>query len=333
MTPSYVLYGSRPSLFSRKLQAALTFYEAPFEFRTDAAERQPVAARAGTHQVPVLTTPDGWAIADTTPIIDMLDGRFPKRALFPQGPLGVLTHLVEEHLDEWVARVMVHYRWHYPESARFVAGLMAEPGRAEEILAWGPRACRATGTETPFHQQAAEAEYVRLLDAADAQLAETRYLLGDRPTAVDCMMLGGFRAHTLHDPDPRKVVERYPRLVAWNAAADAWDGGGELAPFPESTPFARHVLAEMAAHYLPFLLGNADALAEGRKAFVVDTYGEAASYLARAYPERSRAMIRARIASRLSAPDREAVEDWLQAAGLADGFGRQPEPEGAQAAE
>ncbi|MDZ4374280.1 MAG: glutathione S-transferase family protein [Phenylobacterium sp.] len=318
----YVLYGSEQSLFTRKLEAALTFLDAPFTFvsKRGHPDTPAIEARAGTHQVPVLATPEGWMIADTTPIIDLLDQRFPRRALFPAGPLGVLVHLAEEYLDEWTARVMVHYRWHYPDSARFVAGIIAEPAMAETLLAWGPRACRATGTETPFHQQAAEAEYVRLLDAADAQLAQTRYLLGDRPTAVDCMVLGGFRAHTLHDPDPRKVVERYPRLVAWNAAADAWDGRGDLAPFPDSTPFARHLLAEMAQRYAPVLLANAVALAEGRKAFVVDTYGEPASYLTRAYPERARRMIQDRIRHRLTPAEASAVDAWLRNLGLAEAF-------------
>ena len=312
----YVLYGSRQSLFTRKLEAARIFYGARFEFRSkrgrdDVAE---IEARAGTHQAPVLVTPENWVLADTTPIIDLMDQRFPVRRLFPSGPQGVLVHVVEEFLDEWIARTMVHYRWHYPASADFASRAIAEGDEkaAEFIRGWGPRACRATGTETLFHQQAAEAEYERLLVAADAQLQKTRYLLGDRPTAVDCMMLGGFRAHTLHDPDPKAQVERFPRLVAWNDSADAWDGGGDLAPFPESTPFARHVLAEMADHYAPVLAGNVEALQSGAKAFSVDTYGEPASYLTRPYPVRSAAMIRDRITRRLGEAEKVEVEAWLR---------------------
>jgi glutathione S-transferase len=325
----YVIYGSWQSLFSRKLEAALIFYGAPFEFRVkrgrpDVAE---IEQRAGTHQVPALLTPENWMLADTTPIIDLLDQRFPARRLIPDGPLGVLAHLVEEYLDEWVARTMVHYRWHYPESALFASQAIAggDDKVAEFIRGWGPRACRATGTETAFHQRAAEAEYERLLEAADAQLARTRYLLGDRPTVVDAMMLGGFRAHTLHDPDPRKVVERYPRLLAWaEGGAVAWDGSGELAAFPRSTPFAQRVLAELAAHYLPVLEANAAALADGAKAFTVDTYGEPASYLARAYPEQSREMIRERIARRLSRAEQATVSSWLAAAGMDAAFSPRP---------
>ncbi|WP_397418734.1 glutathione S-transferase family protein [Phenylobacterium sp.] len=320
----YGLYGSTPSLFTRKLEAALIFYRAPFEFISKPSHPDPkgLEARVGTHQVPVLQTPEDWVIADTTPIIEMLDHRFPQRRLFPPGPLGVIAHLVEECLDEWVARVMVHYRWHYPDSAAFASEVIADgdPVRAEFIRGWGPRACRATGTETAFHQQAAEAEYIRLLAAAEAQLGETRYLMGDRPTPADCMFLGGLRAHTLHDPDPRKVVEAYPRVVAWSTTADAWDGGGDWASFPQSTAFARHVLGELASSYLPVLRGHRAAAAAGLKAFTVETHGQPASYLTRAYPIQSWSQIQARL-DRLEPRDREAVAGWLTDQGLAGDLG------------
>jgi glutathione S-transferase len=266
----------------------------------------------------VLVTPENWPWADSTPIIDLLDQRFPARRLFPEGLLGVLVHVVEDYLDEWVARTMVHYRWHYPESAR-VASLILGGGNeqaAEGVRNWGPRACRATGTETEFHQRACEAEYVRILEAAEAQLAETRFLLGDRPCAVDCVMLGGLRAHTYHDPDPRKVVERYPRVAAWAENARTWDGKGDLAPFPGSTAFARFILAETARHYLPVLRANIAALREGAKAFTADTYGEPASYLCRPYPVRAREMVQERIAHRLTEAERNTAIAWLRAEGL-----------------
>jgi glutathione S-transferase len=316
----YVLYGSRQSLFSRKLEAALQFYGAPHEFvlKRGRADAREIEQRAGTHQVPVLQTPENWMLADTTPILELLDGRFPDRRLFPPGALGVLAHLVEEFLDEWVARTMVHYRWRYPDSALMASTAISggDEAQAEQLRGWGPRACRATGTELEVHQKAAEDEYLRLLVAADAQLAVTRYLLGDRPSAADAAFLGGLRAHTLHDPDPKRVVERFPRLVAWAEAAGDWNGLGEWEAFPNSTRFARHVLSELAQAYTPVLAANAAALAAGDKAFSVLTYGEPASYLARPYPERSRRMVRARVA-RLPLAAQASVEAWLDEHGLA----------------
>lgn len=109
---TYRIYGGELSYFTRKLEAAMIFYGAPFEM-LDKNEHDPqqIEARSGTHQVPVLLTLENWMIGDTTPLMRLLDDRFPARRMFPEGPLGVLVQVVEEFFDEWIARTMVHYRW------------------------------------------------------------------------------------------------------------------------------------------------------------------------------------------------------------------------------
>lgn len=314
MKPEYIVYGSELSYFTRKLEAAMRFYGADFELRPKTPDiAGEIETRAGTHQVPVLHTSENWMLADSTPIIRMLDARFPQRRLFPTGPLGVLTQIIEEYFDEWIARTMVHYRWHYQASAIFASERMANGNLAvaERVRSWGPRACRATGTDSEHQRQAAEAEYHRIMAAAETQLGQTRFLLGDRPTAVDCIVLGGLRAHTLMDPDPKAQMQGYTRVIEWaESGADAWSGDGALAAFPESTDFARFVLHEMRGTYLPFVLANREALAAGAKAFHAETYGEDVSYLCRPYPESSRRMI-VREISLLPEPDRSSVTRWL----------------------
>ncbi len=324
MTQPYIVYGGELSYFTRKLEAAMIFYGAEF---TNQAKTPDLAAeieqRSGTHQVPVLLTPENWMVADTTPLLMMLDGRFPDRRMFPAGTLGVLTHIVEEYFDEWIARTMVHYRWHYPESAEFASLRMAR-GNAEaaaRVRAWGPRACRATGTDSKHQQQQAEAEYVRILEALEQQLGETPYALGSRPTAVDCILLGGLRAHTNMDPDPKRITSGYPRVVAWcEGDADTWDGGGELAPFEEPTAFVQFVLEEMVNTFQPYVLANKEAQEAGTKAFHVETYGEDVSYLSRPYPELSRQMVVDRIARTSPVDERSAVTLWLEETGLSASF-------------
>jgi hypothetical protein len=123
------------------------------------------------------------------------------------------------------------------------------------------------------------------------------------------------------DPDPKKVTAAYPRVVAWSdGGADDWDGSGELAPFPESTPFAAFVLQEMVTSYQPYVLANRDAQAAGAKAFHIDVYGEQVSYLSRPYPEQSRQMIIDRIRNQLTDPERELVFAWLENASLSTAF-------------
>ncbi len=320
----YTIHGISRSLFTRKLEAAFTFYGLSFDRAPRAIGDDTLGRRAGTHQIPILETPEGWALGDTTPILELLDSRLPSRRLFPLGSLGVLVHVVEEILDEWAARVMVHYRWHYIENTVHVIEeltgqkLTAEEAVDHPMAKWGPRACRATGTEHEAQQKAAEAEYLDILAALERQLETTAFALGDRPTAVDAILLGGLHAHTNADPVPD--LSHLTRVVAWaeggafEAATSA--GDAQLAAFPQSTAFARRVLAIGAAQYAPFVLANARALDAGAKAFEIETYGVPTSYLARPYPERSRRMIQRRVRDQLSGAERGEVEAWLEGAGL-----------------
>lgn len=326
MTGIYTIFGGELSYFTRKLEAAMIFYNAQFVMKNkNEADSVNIELRSGTHQVPVLLTPENWMIGDTTPIMQLLDARFPERAMYPAGPLGILVQIVEEHFDEWVARTMVHYRWHYPRSAEFASLKMANGNEeaAKRVRDWGPRACRATGTDSDIQRNACEVEFQRILAAMETQLGLTSYLLGDRPTAVDCVVLGSLWAHINMDPDPKEMLQAYPGVLAWcEGEAQMWDGQGVIAPFPESTGFARFILAEMQTTYQPYVLANRKAQAHQAKAFHADIYGEDVSFLSRPYPEKSRQMIVDKIDSLANEEESRQLLDWLTAAELEQCFVR-----------
>ncbi len=321
----YTIHGIPRSFFTRKLQAAMDFYGLPYRTVTRIpSSGDEVGERAQTHQIPILETPENWVLTDTTPILGVLDARVPARRLFPKGPLGVLVHVVEEVLEEWSARVMVHYRWHNPENTAYVLEeLVGKKFTPEEAVAhpaaqWGPRACRATGTESQPQREAAEVEYLGLMEALETQLSQTAFALGGRPTAVDTALLAGLHAHTNADPIPD--LSAYPRVLAWaeGGAADAAASGGDgaLVNLPESTPFAQHVLRLGADQYAAFVEGYAEALRAGSKAFEIETYGQPASYRTRPYPEQSRRLVQRRIRDQLTDSERKEVTKWLDGLGL-----------------
>ena len=197
MPAEYVVYGGSISLFTRKLEAALRFYGAPFRSVSKGpADASEIESRSGTHQVPVLQTPENWMIADTTPLIALLDARFPARRLVPRGPLGVLVHVVEEVLDEWVARVMVHYRWHHDANTHHVVQnivgreMSLDEAREFPIANWGLRACRATGTDDPSLREAAEREY---LDLLGTHAGSPRRECGQHVRTTACKRCGAIR--------------------------------------------------------------------------------------------------------------------------------------------
>jgi glutathione S-transferase len=292
---NYICYGHDLSYFTRKLEAALMFYGADFTRQSvnltfvDETARK----RAGTHVIPVLETPEGWALWDTTPMMRMLDGRFSARRMFPHGETGLLVHIIENFLDEWLGRTMVHYRWHYSECAEIAASALAmgNDAIAKNIAAWGAKACRATGTDLPHQRDMAEAEYERILTAVDAQLALTPYLLGDAPCAVDAVILGGLRAHTMIDPVPSRLVDKFPRIRAWaeiGGGADQWNGSGSA---NGSTGFAAFMLDEMQRCFITFALANRAALKAREKLVTVNIYDEDVTYLVRSYPEMACQMV------------------------------------------
>ena len=305
--------------------AALEWYGVPFNSVTpDDDTREQLSARAGTHQIPILESPFGWTVADTTPTLMWLDSLFPRCRLFPVGLNGLLVHLLEDVLDEWVSRVMVHYRWHHPVNTRFVIeGLVGRALSDDEIkqhplARWGPRACRATGTESAQQQAAAEQEYLALLDALETQLGVTRYALGDCPSAVDAALIGGLRGHTLHDPLPN--LSAYPRVCAWSQHTTPWDGDGNLSDPLQPTPFAEHLLGLARTCYQAFMCANRDALDDGQKAFSIDVYGEQVSFLTRAYPETARRMLVQRIDHGFDEHQREQVSQALATWGVSRCF-------------
>ncbi len=324
----YVVYGWQRSYFTHKLMAALHFYGADWEFRAKTRDNaDEIRQRSATHQIPVLHTPENWMLGDTTPILRMLDHRFAGREMFPGGELGVLVHVLEEYFDEWIARTTVHWRWNYPENHELLSMDAAggDAAFANSFVEWGAKVCRATGVSSETQKREAEKEYHRIMHSAELQLAKTRYLLGDCPTAVDCIVLAGLRAHFLYDPAPRRALyERYPVIVKWvEETADTWDGTGDLPAFPETTGFGRFVLDEMPRTYKPFALGNARALSQKDKAFVIAIYGEDVSYLARPYIEQSRQMIVDHVLG-LSSAEQKSVRGWLSSVNLLEVVEKQP---------
>jgi len=81
-------------------------------------------------------------IADTTPLRQLLDARYPERAMFPAGEMGAFVHLLEEYFDELIARTTVHWRWNYQENHELLS-LDAAHGIAvgnQQALAKGDKA-------------------------------------------------------------------------------------------------------------------------------------------------------------------------------------------------
>ena len=62
--------------------------------------------------IPLVVTPEGDGIQDSTPIIDAMEKLFPEPSIHPDDPVAdFISALIEEFGDEWGNKWMFHYRW------------------------------------------------------------------------------------------------------------------------------------------------------------------------------------------------------------------------------
>ncbi len=267
---SYILYGGELSLFTGKARAYLRFKAVPFEERVASREvyKDIILPNVGAPIIPVLSSPGGELVQDTTEIIDYLEARHPQPAVYPGGPRQKLVALMLEHYaDEWLVIPAMHYRWSYLEQQRdFVLGefgaLSAPDASREEQIAIGEK------TSAPFRgsipmlgvnevtEKAIEAEWLTLMAQLEAHFAVHPYLLGTRPSIGDFGLMGPLYAHLGRDPVPRALMEaQAPGVYDWVCRMNApLEAAGEFLPDDEVPDTLLPILATLCRDFLPDVL-------------------------------------------------------------------------------
>jgi glutathione S-transferase len=254
MTPQkpYILWGSQHSYYTGKIRSYLIKKGVPYrEFLTSNPEFFSRVVPAIRHMVvPVIETPDGRLIQDTTDMIEFFERAFPQPAMVPDAPLQkAVAWLLGAFGSEALLPAGMHYRWSYrAEQEQF---LRAEFGRLRYA---GPdRAARdASGLQmmdyfngflptlgvTAASIPTVEGAYCELLDALEAHFQQWPYLLGGRPSIADFGFMAPLFAHLARDPVPATLMKnRAPNVYRWTermnypAIAD-----GEFPACPEAFP-------------------------------------------------------------------------------------------------
>ncbi len=227
---TYTLYGTEFSLYTGKARAYLHYKGIPYRevLSTVGVYKKVIVPRTGVRFIPVLATPEGEYVQDTTEIIDCLEQRFPERSVYPPTPRqAVVAQLLELYGDEWLLIPAMHYRWSFPEQNE--AFIMAEFGRV--VLPWAPAFVRrkvARSRASIFAGMlpilgidertgpAIEDWYLETLDHLDAHFARHRYVFGDRASIADFGLIAPLYAHLYRDPAPGAIMrQRAPHVVRW----------------------------------------------------------------------------------------------------------------------
>ena len=290
-TNPYTLYVFHISYFSGKMQAYLRYKEIAHdtvEPKWGGELLNTIYPNTGLMKVPVVRTPDGTWLADSTPMIDWFETKHPQGAVIPDDPLqAFFCRLLEDYADEWLWRPALHYRWSYAADAHALSRRFAETFLSEQPM---PKFLTAAmlrerqhriyvrgdcvTAETRTH---VESVYLNTLDRLQAIFEKQPFLLGDKPSLADFGFFASMFRHFSLDPTPSIIMQtRAPAVFEWVArlwnskhstTTGDWVQAGTL---PSGwTP----ILRDIGEAYLPYLHANAIAWREGRKTFDVEIQG------------------------------------------------------------
>lgn len=314
------IFGSELSPYSVKVRSFFRYKNLPHEWilRSPAVQAE-FQKYAKLPLVPLVVTPQGEGVQDSTPILERFEASHREPSVTPENPaLAFVSALLEEYGDEWGNKWMFHYRWRYQPDVwstaeRIAVQMMGAQGTLPVAQARAAVAERMMGRlgfvgSNDKTQALIEASFKHALALLDAHLAMRPYLLGGRPAMADFGLWAQlYEAAT--DPTPGAIMRASaPHVMAWVQRMITPKADGAFEAWPALAPTLMALLKEeVGALFLPWSVANAAAIAAGDKTFDLSIGGTAWSQEPQKYHARSLAEIRRKYAVAKAAPGLEAI--------------------------
>ncbi len=322
----YRVVGAEESPYSVKVRAYLIYKTLPHQWlsRTEAPELYQQHARLPL--VPLVVTPDGEGLQDSTPIIEHIEASHPEPSIHPEEPVSrFVSYLLEEFADEWGNKWMFHYRWAREidqiACSRRLARIMA-PEAPDATLEDTARAIRERMVDriwfvgsSPATAQQIEDSFKDTLALLESHFVTRPYLFGARPAFADFALWGQiYNAH--RDPTPREIIElRAPNTLAWINRMQAPEESGDFEPWADLAATLTPLLADQVGGlFLPWSSANAAAIQADRDTFTARLRSGTWEQKPQKYHARSLATLRRRYATYAGSGNRE-LEDLLEDTG------------------
>ena len=302
----YQLIGAEESPYSVKVRAALRYKSLPHQWLTRVQAAELFQKHARVPLIPLLVTPDGKGMQDSTPILETLETAHPEPSIHPPDPVcAFISFLLEEFADEWGNKWMFHYRWAREADqracARRLAALM-QPDAADVEIDSAAEAIRTrmvnrvwfVGSSAQTAKQIEES-FKDSIDLLEAHLSIRPYLFGSRPALAD-FGLWGQLYNAFRDPTPNEIMRRRgPHVVEW---IERMHEPAALGAFESWHALARTLMPllsdQVAGLFLPWSRANAQAIESGEDGFSVHLQSGLWQQKPQKYHARSLAALKAR---------------------------------------
>jgi len=304
------IYGSELSPYSVKVRSFFRYKNLNHEWipRSPAVQAE-FQKYAKLPLVPLVVTPEGEGIQDSTPILERFEASHPGPSVTPDDPaLAFVSALLEEYGDEWGNKWMFHYRWRYQPDVwstaeRIAQQMMGAQGTLAVAQARAAVAERMTGRlgfvgSSEKTQPLIEASFANALALIEAHLASRLYLLGGRPAMADFGLWGQlYEAAT--DPTPGAIIRASaPKVMAWIQRMLSPRAEGDFEALADLAPTLMPLLGEeVGALFLPWSAANAAAIERGDTSFTMNLGGAEWTQEPQKYHARSLAEIRRKFAA------------------------------------
>ena len=326
MPDPYVIFGAEISPYSVKVRSCMRYKRVEHAWRRRSEDPEKLYEKhAKLPLIPLVVTPDGAGLQDSTPILEALEAAHPEPSIHPDDPaLTFISALLEEFGDEWGNKWMFHYRWWREadqiSASERIAGALLAVGADEEQLSRAAASVRERMTRRLWFVgsseqtcAAIEAGFGQVIGLLEAHLSERSYLFGSRPSFGDFGLWGQiYNAWT--DPTPHGIIgDRHPHLVGWIERMLDPRAGGEWEPWDALEPTLLPLLkSQVGERFLPWSDANARALAAGREELEIDLPDGRWTQKVQKYHAKSLATLRARYAA---VADRSNLDEILERAG------------------
>ena len=282
----YQLYGGGGSPYSQKMRAILHYRRLPFDWVQITPAIRSQIKHDGPPIIPILRLPEDQSLhVDSTPLAFQLEERHSERSIIPDDPaMAFLSNLIEDLGDEWVTKMMFHYRWDLEIDQMYSSRQIISdnsPGLRGDDLKQAAEAIRQRQVErmplvgcTRQNKPIIERSFHELLAILDSFATRDEFIFGTRPSLADFGLFGQLK--TLASDHTSMLIMRntVPSVYDWVRRLEDSSGiEGEWHEFADMRPAVTELLKFSARYYLPFLEANANAHAEGADTLTVELAG------------------------------------------------------------